>query len=76
MILHHYVLADFGREINKVPVLCFSTVTESLFSFVSAPAMYIKRIYGAQSDGLVVVQDSVLSGSYLVKPEGDIHHRK
>ena len=47
---------------------------ESLFTFVSAPAMYIKRIYGAASDGLVAMSDSTLSGTFTVRPQGDIHH--
>ena len=58
----------------QVPTLCISTVTETLFSFVSAPAMYIKRIYGVDSDGLVVTKDSILEKSFVVRPEGDIHH--
>jgi hypothetical protein len=67
-------LVPIMRTGKVLTALEYAIQQESLFSFVSAPAMYIKRIYGVKSDGLVTLRDSVINGAYTVQPDGDIHH--
>ena len=51
----------------RFPVVCFHSGTNASTSLLYVPAEYIRRRYGAPSDGLVAACDAEVPGAAVVR---------
>uniref|UniRef100_A0A6T8IE18 GPI inositol-deacylase n=1 Tax=Hemiselmis andersenii TaxID=464988 RepID=A0A6T8IE18_HEMAN len=77
--------SKWGRHwpVQAVPVLCFSSKFDKSANVLSAchvstllkaPALYIGKLYGHESDGTVTEEDAELPGTMVVRARGDLSH--
>jgi len=77
--------SKWGRHwpVQAVPVLCFSSKFDTsakvlsnchVSTLLKAPALYIGKLYGHESDGTVTEGDAELPGTMVVRARGDLSH--